>query len=67
MPPYCLSGIETGNPLEEEGAYNSTKPKFLVGTLSTLCKLSLHAYKHGGTLVKNSFLQTLNDTMHMCT
>jgi hypothetical protein len=66
MPPYRLSGTETGHPLKEEGAQDSTKPKFLIGTLPTLCKLSLHAYKHGSTPVKNGGLQALNGTMHMC-
>jgi hypothetical protein len=66
MPPYRLSRTETGHPLKEEGAQNGTEPEVLVGTLSTLCKLSLHAYQHGRTPVKNVGLQTLNGTMHVC-
>jgi hypothetical protein len=65
MPLYCLSRTETGHPLKEEGAQDSTKPKVLVGMSSTLCKLSLHAYQHGRTPVKNGGLQTLNGTMHV--
>ena len=46
MPLYFLSGTETLQPLKEEGEKYSTKPEVLVGTLPTLYKLSLHAYKH---------------------
>jgi hypothetical protein len=57
---YHLFGTETGHPLKEKGAQNDTKPKFLVITMLTLCKLPLHAYQHGRTLVKYGGLQTLN-------
>jgi hypothetical protein len=66
MPPYCLSGTETGYPLKEKGTQNRTEPEVLVGTLSTLCQLSLHAHQHGRTPVKNVCLLTLNGTVHVC-
>ena len=56
MPLYCLSRTKIGLPLEEEGTQNGTKPKVLVGMPMTLYETHLHAYYHGGTLVKDGHL-----------
>jgi hypothetical protein len=64
--PHTISlGLRLGT-LSKKKEHNSAKPKVLVGTLSTLCQLSLHAHKHGHAPVKNMCLLTLNGTVHVC-
>jgi hypothetical protein len=65
MPLYRLSRTKIGHPLKEEGAKNGTEPEVIVSTSMTLYKLSLHAYQHGRTPIKNVFLQILKGTMHV--
>jgi hypothetical protein len=65
MPLHCLSQTQIGYSLKEEQSQNSTKPEVLVTTLTKICRMPLHASKHGHALVKNTCIKALHGTIHV--